>query len=109
MPTRKYGRFEILLPTAYNDGASVEEDRFELTRPELDEQFGASSVDLVPVSGHWKYQGTRYIDILRRFWTDAPDTRATRRFFKRFKSIRKDRFQQEDIWMTVQQIEIIRL
>jgi hypothetical protein len=107
MPTRKYGRFEILLPTCYNDGTPIEEDKFELTRQELDEQFGASSVDLVPVSGHWKYQGALYIDVLRRLWVDAPDTRASRQFFKRFKSILKERFRQEDIWITVHQIEIL--
>lgn len=107
MPAPKFGRFEILLPLFYNDGTPIEGDKFKLTRQELDEQFRGSSADTVPVSGHWLYQDTLYIDTLSRLWVDAPDTRTTRQFFKRFKSTLKGRFQQEDIWITVHQIEIL--
>jgi len=107
MPARKRSRFEILLPITYNDGTPIEEDKFALTRNELIKQFDACSMDTVQVSGYWLYQGIFYVDLLRRFWVDAKDTRATRQFFKRFKSTLKDRFQQEDIWITVHQIEIL--
>lgn len=44
-------RFEILLPLFYNDGRSVEAEKFVLTDDELVARFGATSTETVIVHG----------------------------------------------------------
>ena len=46
-----FERYEILLPLKYNDGTAVEPEKFQATRRELVEQFGALTMDAPPVSG----------------------------------------------------------
>ena len=53
------------------------------------------------------YQGTIYDDRLIRIHIDTDDSQANRDFFRRYKEKLKANFQQEDIWITVQHIEII--
>ena len=103
----KLGRFEILLPLQYNDGSPVEQEKFTQTRHELDNQFGGSSADPIPISGHWFFQGTLYEDNLLRIRVDAPYTRKNRTFFRRYKERLKERFRQEEIWVTVHGIEVL--
>jgi len=59
-------RFELLLPLYYNDGRSIEQEKFLQTDEELVAQFGATSTDAVLVSGRWMYQSTLYEDKLIR-------------------------------------------
>jgi len=49
-------RFELLLPLYYNDGRSIEKEKFLHTDEELVAQFDATSTDSVMVSGWWMYQ-----------------------------------------------------
>ena len=100
-------RFEVLLPLYYNDGRPIEQGKFLETNQELVAQFGATSTDTVIVSGRWMYQGTIYDDRLIRIHIDTDDSQANRDFFRRYKEKLKANFQQEDIWITVQHIEII--
>ena len=92
MRLSRLGRFEILLPLQYNDGSQVEQEKFTQTRRELDNQFGGSSADPIPISGHWVSQGTLYEDNLLRLRVDVPYTRKNRTFFRRYKELLKERF-----------------
>ena len=103
----RLGRFEILLPLNYNEGSQVEPEKILQTRRELDDQFGASTLDSTPISGHWLSQGTLYEDNLLRLRVDAPYTRKNRTFFRRYKELLKERFRQEEIWVTVHGIEVL--
>jgi hypothetical protein len=85
MHWNRLGRFEVLLPLQYNDGSQVEPGKIIQTRSELDNRFGASSADPIPVSGHWVFQGTFYEDNLLRLRVDAPYSRKNRAFFRRYK------------------------
>ena len=38
-------RYEILLPLKYNDGTPIEPEKFQQTRKELVEKFGAITVE----------------------------------------------------------------
>lgn len=49
-------RFEILLPLYYNDGRSVEREKFIETDDEIVRIFGATSTDTVVVRGRWLYK-----------------------------------------------------
>lgn len=47
MPSERY---EILLPLKYNDGSSVEPEKFQQTRRELVQKFGALTMEVQPIS-----------------------------------------------------------
>ena len=100
-------RFEILLPLYSNDGNPIEQEKFLDTNQELVTQFGATSTDAVIVSGRWMYKGIIYDDRLIRIHVDTNESPSHREFFRQYKQKLKIRFQQEDIWITVQQIDVL--
>jgi hypothetical protein len=100
-------RYEILLPLRYNDGRMVEGEAFEKTREELIAEFSAISLMPESVRGIWIRDGTRYEDELLRFVVDVEDTLEHREFFGRWKVSLLERFQQLEIYITSQAIEVI--
>jgi len=96
-----------MLPLYYNDGRSIEQEKFLQTDEELVAQFGATSTDAVLVSGRWMYQSTLYEDKLLRVRVDGEDLPAHWEFFRSYKEVLKQRFDQEDIWITAYRIEVI--
>lgn len=100
-------RFEILLPLYYNDGRQIEQEKFTQTDEELVAHFGATSTNTVIVKGHWKYRSTLYEDRLIRVRIDAEENEEDKTFLKEYKEVLKVRFEQEDIWITAQQINVI--
>src|SRR5438552_5051238 len=99
-------RCEILLPLTYNDGATIEAEKFDQTADELSDRFGGVTEDTIRVTGTWKYGGTRYRDQLLRMRLDTADPTATD-FVRARKEAWKERFRQIDIWITAYEIEII--
>jgi hypothetical protein len=59
MPRRRY---EILLPTRYNDGSPVEPERFFETQEELVTVFGALTTSPDLFRGTWMHEGQRFED-----------------------------------------------
>ena len=53
------------------------------------------------------YQGIIYDDRLIRIHVDTNESPSHREFFRQYKQKLKIRFQQEDIWITVQQIDVL--
>jgi hypothetical protein len=100
-------RFEILLPLFYNDGRSIEREKFVATDDDLVNQFGATSTDTVVVRGLWLYQSTRYHDQLLRVRVDAEDSPGNWQAMRDLKETLKTRFEQLEIWITAHRIEII--
>lgn len=100
-------RFEILLPLYYNDGRRIEKEKFTRTDEEFVAEFGATSTDNIVIRGRWKYQSTRYEDRLIRIRIDTEDTPENIAFFTKYKEILKTRFDQKDIWITAQHIDVI--
>lgn len=99
-------RYEILLPLNYNDGASIEPEKFQQTRRELVKKFGAVTMDTQPMSGVWIHEGREYNDEMIRFIIDTESTPDTDRFFSELKNRLKERFQQIEIWITATPIRI---
>ncbi len=64
-------RFEILLPLFYNDGRSIEPEKFLATDDEIVQAFGATSTDQVTVHGKWNHQSIVYSDQLIRVRVDV--------------------------------------
>lgn len=100
-------RFEILLPSKFNNGEPIPEDLLAETILELRAKFGAVSCESQIIQGHWENEGIIYRDHLGRLFIDVPDTPENRRFFVQFKELLKNRFQQLDIWITTHPIEVI--
>lgn len=101
-----FRRYEILLPTRYNDGAPVEEAKFAETRRELVAQFGAVTTQPEPFQGWWTHEGHIYEDRSLRFIIDAEATPEIRVFLTNLKEVLKARFRQIDIWMISYEIDI---
>lgn len=100
-------RYEILLPSQFNDGRPIPQDLTAGTLLELENEFGAVSCETQIIQGIWRQEGVTYRDSLARVFVDVPDTPENRQFFIRFKERLKERFQQLEIWLTTFPIELI--
>jgi hypothetical protein len=100
-------RYEILLPSQFNDGRPIPPESIADTLQELERAFGAVSCETQSVQGLWRHEGELYRDSLARVFVDVEDTAQNRQFFVQFKERLKDRFQQKDIWLTTYPIEVI--
>lgn len=104
---KPFRRFEILLPTRFNDDRPIPPELVADTLLELEAQFGAASSETQIIQGQWRHQGELYRDELIRVFVDVPDTPENRQFFVDFKERLKERFQQIDIWMTTHPLDVI--
>jgi len=100
-------RYEILLPSQFNDGRPVPDDLLTGTLLELEQHFGAVSCETQVIQGFWRQQGQVYRDPLMRVFVDVPDTADNRQYFVQFKEQLKTRFAQLDIWLTSFPVEVI--
>jgi hypothetical protein len=102
-----FRRYEITLPTRYNDGQPVEPGKFLITRREIAARFGALTFLPQPVHGEWTHQQSRYEDANVRIVADVEDTPENARFFADLKRTLKERFQQLEIWIVSHEIRIV--
>ncbi len=96
MPTQ-FRRYELLLPTSFNNGTPVPRMLMGQTVREIRKQFGAISVETQQIEGHWQHSGKVYLDLTARIFVDVPDTPENRQFFIEYKDKLKERLQQIDI------------
>ena len=101
-----FRRYEIILPTRYNDGTSVEPEKFQSTHEDFVSQFGALTYQPEGVRGIWTHQGQRFEESNIRIFVDVEDTQENADFFTRYKQILKERFRQIDIWIVSHEIRI---
>ena len=102
-----FRRYEILIPSQFNDGRAVPEGLLTQTLLELEQQFGAVSCETQIIQGLWQQSGTLFRDRLVRVFVDVADTAENRHFFVEFKERLKTRFEQLDIWLTTHPVEVI--
>jgi hypothetical protein len=101
-----FRRYEIILPTRYNDGTPVAKDEFWAAAKEIVAEFGAASYWPEPFQGIWVHQGQTYADENVRLLVDVEDTPENAAFFRQFKTTLKQRFRQIDIWLVSYEIRI---
>jgi hypothetical protein len=106
MPTQ-FRRYEILLPTNFNDGSAVPQKLLGQSLRELRKQFGSISAETQSIEGQWEHRGKLHRDLNVRVFIDVADTADNRQFFIDFKELLKERFHQIDIWLTTYLIEVI--
>lgn len=101
--------YRIYLPLKYNDGTTIEEDKFRNIKTALVDKFGAITVSSLtaPYQGRWKYGGVEYLDDIITIEVVASDDRATKKFFKEFKERLKKDLRQIDILITTHGIQVI--
>lgn len=100
-------RYEILLPSKFNDGRAIPQELIAETLLELEREFEAVSCETQIIHGIWRHEGKTYRDALARVFVDVSDTPENRQFFVQYKEKLKQRFQQLDIWLTTHPIEIV--
>ena len=106
-------RVSILIPTHYNadDSGNREEingDEYTITYQELTRQFGGCTHDPAVKKGGWiDDDGKEHYDENTTFYSDYFDTEQNRQFLKKYKEILKIRFKQKEIYMTINDIEIV--
>ena len=89
-------RYEILLPSQFNDGRPIPQELIAETLLELENEFGAVSCETQVIQGLWRQEGVTYRDTLARVFVDVADTLGNRQFFVQFKERLKTRFQQQE-------------
>jgi len=102
-----FRRYEITLPTRYNDGSPVEPEKYLITRRDIAARFGALTFLPQPIHGEWTHQDMRYEDTNIRIIVDVEDTPQNSQFFAAFKETLKKRFQQIEIWIVSYEIRIV--
>ena len=102
-----FRRYEITLPTRYNDGRPVEPEKYLATRRQIAARFGALTFLPHPVQGEWTHQEVRYEDMNLRIIVDVEDTPENSEFFVHLKQTLKQRFQQIEIWIVSYEIRIV--
>ena len=101
-----FRRYEILLPTRYNDGAPVEAEKFDLVIEELSDRFGGITFHPEYLRGIWLHQGQKFEEANVRVVVNMEDSPEAADFFARYKQILKERFRQIDIWIVSYEIRI---
>lgn len=104
--SNKWRRFEVLLPTRFNDGRDVPGDWLAEAVLEIVDHFGAASYETQKVEGHWRHGNVTYRDNLVRLIVDVPDSVKNRRWMKEFKHRWRERLEQVELWMVSYRIEI---
>ncbi len=99
-------RYEILLPLFFNDGEKVPSKFVEQTRSEIERQVGSISVETQRIRG-FDADTSGSEDKLVRMFADVPDSAEHRAFFLREKETLKERFRQEEIWITTFPVEVL--
>jgi hypothetical protein len=95
-------KYEIHLPLNYTDGERIEKERIKSARDELLAVFGSFAV---PNRRTWKYDGSRYVKILK-IEVVTPQKVVAKRL-KDLKSHLEETLQLSDILVTAHAIQVI--
>lgn len=103
-------RYEILLPTKYNDGRLVMQvcmECFPHTLMQVVDQFGALSYNPQSILGVWMYAGQRYDDELFLLTVDVDDTPAARDMIAHLEADLLGRFAQIEIYIVSYPVDVL--
>jgi len=103
-------RFEVLLPSQFNDGRDVMQacmECFPATLMDVVGRFGALSYDPNSIQGIWTTMSQRYDDKLFRLTVDVPDTDESRAWMAAFKRELVTRFEQFEIYVVSFMVDVV--
>jgi hypothetical protein len=96
-------KYDIYLPLTYNDGRSIEEEKYRFVHNVLFERFGGvtSMMHQFPLRGVWGDANQIYQDYIVIYTTiDFAPSDETEQFFTDYKERLREEFQQEEILIT---------
>ena len=99
-------------PVYYNDGRSIESEKFDRLQQTLLEEFGGVTYLTVPGTpnrGLWKMGGVTYRDEILIYCVVTSDAAAARRFFARLKRQLKRELDQEEIFIVERDVKTLYL
>lgn len=94
-------KYEIHLPLNYSDGEPIEQEKIRSIRDELVNAFGSF---VVPDRKTWKYDGVRYVEIMR-VEIVTTDDKVIKKRLKDFKEHLKESLRQTNILITTHRIQ----
>ena len=94
---------DIHLPLNYRDGEPIEQEKIGRVREELIAAFGSFAV---PDRRAWKYDGVKYVEIMR-FEIITTDDKVTPERLKEFKKRLKESLRRVDILITTYRIQAV--
>jgi hypothetical protein len=104
--TKRWRRFEVLLPHQFNDGRAVPERLLGRAVREIFDRFGAASSETQKIKGFRRHRGRTYHEDYARVFVDVADTAENRAWFREFKKRWKERLEQIELWVISYRIEI---
>ncbi len=96
-------KYEIHLPLSYSDGQPIEQEKISRVREELVAGFGTFAV---PDRKTWKYDGVKYVEIMRIEILTAQD-KIPKKLLKDFKERLKESLHLSDILITAHSVQAI--
>jgi uncharacterized protein with ATP-grasp and redox domains len=96
-------KHEIHLPLNYIDGEPIEQEKIRRVREELVAAFGTFAV---PDRKTWKYDGVKYVEIMKIEIITTGDEVIKKRLAD-FKEHLKESLRQTDILITTQDVQVI--
>src|ERR1700730_3420786 len=94
---------EIHLPLNYSNGEPIEQEKIKCVRDELVAAFGTFAV---PNRKTWKYDGVRYVEIMK-FEIITTGDQVIKKRLKDFKEHLMASLRQIDILITTQDVQVI--
>lgn len=77
-----FRRYEIILPTRYNNGAQIEHSKYWQTTQEIVARFGAMTWQPEVLRGVWVHENKRYEEDNVRFFVDVEDSPENESYFR---------------------------
>lgn len=103
-------RFEIKLPSYYNNGRRIEPEKHNQTLEEIYEKFGAYTLQTVTI-GRWRDPNTNksYEEEMGGIIVDVDKEKLNDiiAFLREYKQKLKERFQQEEIYIVGYELYVI--
>ncbi len=99
--------YDLFVPLYYNDGRSVEPQKFQVLQQQLLGQFGGLTFFPQPNAGFWTMAGMTYRDEIVIYRVITSDEQEARRFLSALKERLKEEFQQEDILIVEREVETL--
>ena len=99
--------YDLFVPLYYNDGRSVEPQKFQVLQQQLLDQFGGLTFFPQPNAGFWTMAGITYRDEIVIYRVITSDEQEARRFLSALKERLKEEFQQEDILIVEREVETL--
>jgi len=99
-------RYEVYLPTLYNDKTPVEYDKYRKVKNIIQKRFGGLSIHPASIEGLWVNPNDKELcdDNLFKYEIVVEKTQENKEFFEKYKEELKALFKQHEIFMVFTEV-----